>query len=521
MLAGRRDRAESGLRAAGADREGQGPYRAGWRFHLGPAVLELRVGQQVTDRIEPGVGDLRGVKQCQHLVWRVRAQHRLDFAVQLGSRGDPGRVGREPGIAGQLGLPQHLRAKPVPFAIVLHAELHRAAAAGPERPVGRDRGVAGAGPGRGNAVVHRVVHRLGHPLGQRLEQGHLQRGAGAGPFPCVQCGQDRAERVHAARDVGDRDARLGRGILGAGDRQQAGLALDQEVVGPPVTERPVRCVARDVAHDQPLVAAPQDLRRQPHPGRRAGRQVLDEHVRAVDKSIQDRPARGVLEIQAQGLLAAVEPDEVAGQALDGGVVVPREVAWARPLDLDHPGAQVGQLTGGERRGDRLLHRDHRDATRGMRGRSAEPACHRPELAEVRVDHVAGLDEDRPGERPGQDHLPGGQELLVRREPVGQPGHAVGRVAEHARRHAGLLDRLVDVQQGGDPAQVTGIGADGAAADHDPGVGRVVGDRVDDGAQVTGLRVVICTRASRISSAGVTQRVASRTSSAVTPGPFSG
>ena len=33
--------------------------------------------------------------------------------------------------------------------------------------------------------------------------------------------------------------------------------------------------------------------------------------------------------------------------------------------------------------------------------------------------------------------------------------------------------------------------------------------------------LICTRASRISSAGVTHRVASRTSSAVTPGPFSG
>ena len=165
----RRDGTEDGLRTAGADRGRQGAYRAGRRFHLGPAVLELRVRQQVTNRVEPGVRDLRGVQQREHLVRGVRAQRRLDLAVQVGSGGDPGRIGREPGVVGQFGPPQYLRAEPVPFAIVLHPELYRTATAGAERPVGRDRRVAGAGPGRGNARVHRVVHGLGHPLGERLE----------------------------------------------------------------------------------------------------------------------------------------------------------------------------------------------------------------------------------------------------------------------------------------------------------------------------------------------------------------
>src|ERR1039457_7231259 len=139
-------------------------------------------------------------------------------SVQFGPRRDPGGVGHEARVVGQRGTAEHLVAEPAPLAVVLHRQLHRAAG-GPERPVGRDRRVAGAGPGRGSAGVHRVVHGLGHPLGQRLEQRHLQRGAGAGALPRVQRGQDRAERVHAAGDIGDRDAGLGRSVRGAGDRK--------------------------------------------------------------------------------------------------------------------------------------------------------------------------------------------------------------------------------------------------------------------------------------------------------------
>ena len=64
-----------------------------------------------------------------------------------------------------------------------------------------------------------------------------------------------------------------------------------------------------------------------------------------------------LEIERQRFLRPVDPDEVTGQALDRAVVAAREVAAARPLDLDDPRAEIGELAAGKRRGHRLLDRD--------------------------------------------------------------------------------------------------------------------------------------------------------------------
>ena len=53
----------------------------------------------------------------------------------------------------------------------------------------------------------------------------------AGAAALDQRGEDGAVGVHAGGDVGDRAAGLGRLLGRAGDRQEAGLALDQQVVG--------------------------------------------------------------------------------------------------------------------------------------------------------------------------------------------------------------------------------------------------------------------------------------------------
>src|ERR1700733_13608316 len=55
VLADRRDRAHEGGYAAGADRRRQRPDRAGRGADLGPAVLELRMSEQLTDGPELGV----------------------------------------------------------------------------------------------------------------------------------------------------------------------------------------------------------------------------------------------------------------------------------------------------------------------------------------------------------------------------------------------------------------------------------------------------------------------------------
>jgi hypothetical protein len=82
--------------------------------------------------------------------------------------------------------------------------------------------------------------------------------------------------------------------------------------------------------------------------------------------VQDLPAARVLEVEGDRLLAAVRPDEVRGQSVDGGVVGPREVTAVRALHLDHAGAEIGELTGGEGRGDRLFNGDDGDGVEGER-----------------------------------------------------------------------------------------------------------------------------------------------------------
>ncbi|GAA3307441.1 hypothetical protein GCM10020295_66310 [Streptomyces cinereospinus] len=54
-----------------------------------------------------------------------------------------------------------------------------------------------------------------------------------------------------------------------------------------------------------------------------------------------------------------------GEAAGGGVVAAREVAAVDPLHLDHPGAEVGELPGGEGGGDGLFDGDDGDARQGQ------------------------------------------------------------------------------------------------------------------------------------------------------------
>ena len=52
---------------------------------------------------------------------------------------------------------------------------------------------------------------------------------------------------------------------------------------------------------------------------------------------------------------------MAGEPLHGLVVAAGEVTGTGSLDLDHPGTEVGELTGSERRRHRLLQRDDGEA----------------------------------------------------------------------------------------------------------------------------------------------------------------
>jgi hypothetical protein len=104
---------------------------------------------------------------------------------------------------------------------------------------------------------------------------------------------------------------------------------------------------------------PQGLRPETQPPGRARREVLDEDVGLFEQACQDLSCALLLEIQGQGLLGVVEPDEVAREPLHRGVVGAGEVPRLRSLHLYDPRAEVGELAGGEGGGDRLLQSDDR------------------------------------------------------------------------------------------------------------------------------------------------------------------
>lgn len=151
--------------------------------------------------------------------------------------------------------------------------------------------------------------------------------------------------------------------------------------------RALGAVPRDVHGDQPRVTGAQRRRVQPEAGGGALCEVLHEHVCAVEQPVQDREAARVLQVEGDRLLAAVAPHEVRGEALRGGVVGAGEVAAVGALDLDDPGAEVGELAGGEGGGYGLFDGDDGDSVEGqrlcgvrVRDHDSLPTCSDPALS---------------------------------------------------------------------------------------------------------------------------------------------
>ena len=335
------------------------------RAHIAPALAcpQLRVRPQARHVVHAGVGDLRFVQPRLHLLGGHAGEALHDEGPELVAvRTAPG-IGVEARVGGELRVLQHLVAEDLPLALVLQAQHHRATVAHGERAVGVDGGVAGAGARRRRGALEGVVHGKAHPFAQRFEHGHVDVAALARLAAQQQRRQDAGVGVHAGGDVGDGAAGLA-GCLGrAGDRQETGLALDQQVVRLLVAVGAVVAVAGDVADDQLRVPGVQRFERQAHARGGAGRQVLQQHIGAGQQIHQRGQGVGILQVEREAFLAAVGPHEVRGLTVHAGVVGTREVAHARPLHLDDTRAQVGQLAAGKGRGDGVLERDDGDAVK--------------------------------------------------------------------------------------------------------------------------------------------------------------
>lgn len=117
--------------------------------------------------------------------------------------------------------------------------------------------------------------------------------------------------------------------------------------------------------NEPGIDLAQRVGAQAEPFGGAGGQVLDEHIGGLGERLdRGKPLLG-FEVEGDGFLAPVQPDEMAGHALDRFVVAAGEVTDPGPLDLDDAGAEIGELTGGERRGDGLFEGDDGDSRNGV------------------------------------------------------------------------------------------------------------------------------------------------------------
>ena len=109
----------------------------------------------------------------------------------------------------------------------------------------------------------------------------------AGPLAPEQGREDSRVGVHASRYVRDRVASLRRNFGRAGNGDEAGLALDEQVIGFLVPVGARRTVARDVADYEPGTPLSQSLRPEAEPSGRARREVLDEDVGPLEQAVED------------------------------------------------------------------------------------------------------------------------------------------------------------------------------------------------------------------------------------------
>ena len=121
-------------------------------------------------------------------------------------------------------------------------------------------------------------------------------------------------------------------------------------------KRPVAAKAGDGAADKARVTPPQFGHWKAQPLQAAGLEILDEHIGLGQHRGQQRPVGFGCKIQADGLLAAIEPDKIGALALGKTVIAAGKITFG-PLDLDHPRTGIGQPRRGEGRCHRLFDGD--------------------------------------------------------------------------------------------------------------------------------------------------------------------
>ncbi len=278
---------------------------------------------------------------------------------------DPFRVRVEPRIGGERGKAED-PAEAAPEFVVPARHVHRAVG-GLEGAEGGDRRVPVAERNRvlprsdvtGDRVFEHGDHRVEHGDVDELTPfraaARLERGEDA----------DRAE--HPGEDVRDRTPDLRRMLrVGARDAHHAAHALDDQIVGGSVAVGSGLAEARRGAVDEFRVQGREVGVAQAEARHHAGLEVLDEHVGFLRQTPQDLLPAGILQVERDALLPAVDAHEIGAFRTDKRAEGPGVVALPRPLNLDHLGAEIGEHHRAERAGEDAGEVEDAEAVEGSR-----------------------------------------------------------------------------------------------------------------------------------------------------------
>ena len=217
------------------------------------------------------------------------------------------------------------------------------------------------------------MRKITKPGDDRIEHRNVDELTLAGLFPLVEREQNADRRVHAGCDIGDGDAGARRLVRITGGGDDAAFALNQQIVSLHVAIRTVLTVTGERAIDQPRIEFRQLFVTEPKPAGDAGRIVFEKDIRSLRQLLKNLPPLIFLHIDRQAALVAIEPNVTGGQSLHDRIPGANHVADARPLDLDHLRAHVGQQTSRERPREHLL--ESKNLNSIQRARRFRIACH--------------------------------------------------------------------------------------------------------------------------------------------------
>ena len=196
----------------------------------------------------------------------------------------------------------------------------------------------------GAGLVHQARHRRG-------QQADLDVLPAAGGVPVVQRGQDPDGGVQPGHHVEHRDARTER-LAGriSGQAHQPGDGLDDEIVAGQRRAGRGAAEPADRGVDDRRVDGRHGLVVEAETGQAAGLEVLDEDVGAARELARRGQVTGILEIQRDRPLIAVDAEVIRRDPVPDRRLPGTGIVTARTLHLDNLGPQVRQQHGRVRPG---------------------------------------------------------------------------------------------------------------------------------------------------------------------------